>query len=67
MRNKSQTTIYEVIESNGGIEQGLPELFGYIGIVKEFKYSISTEKTQRILFDFERNKSIQIPEIIITK
>ena len=67
LRNKSQTTIYEVIESNGGIEKGLPELFGYIGIVKEFKYTISKEKTQRILFDIEQNKSIQIPEIILTK
>jgi hypothetical protein len=67
LRNKSQTTIHEVIESNGGIEKGLPELFGYIGIVKEFKYSISVEKTQRILFDIEKNKSIQIPEIILTK
>jgi hypothetical protein len=67
LRNKSQTTICEVIESNGGIEKGLPELFGYIGIIKEFKYSISIEKTQTILFDVERNKSIQIPEIILTK
>lgn len=67
LRIKSQTTIYEVIESNGGIEKGLPELFGYIGIVKEFKYSISTEKTQRIIFDNQQNKSIQIPEIILTR
>lgn len=67
LRNKSQTTIHEVIESNGGIEKGLPELFGYIGVVKEFKYSISTEKAQWILFDVEQNKSIQIPEIILTK
>lgn len=67
LRNKSQTTIHEVIESNGGIEKGLPELFGYIGIIKEFKYSISTEKTQSILFDIKNNKSIQIPEIILTK
>jgi len=67
LKNKSQTTIYEVIENNGGIKKGLPELFGYIGIVKEFKYSISVEKTQRILFDVEKNKSIHIPEIILTK
>lgn len=67
LKNKSQTTIYEVIESYGGIEKGLPELFGYIGIVKDFKYAISTEKTQRVLFDIEKNKSIQIPEIILTK
>ncbi|MGK0174475.1 MAG: hypothetical protein ACI9AT_000855 [Ulvibacter sp.] len=67
LKIKSQTTIYEVIESNGGIEKGLPELFGYIGIAKEFKHFISTEKTQSITFDIEQNKSIQIPEIIITK
>jgi hypothetical protein len=67
LRKKSQTTIYEVIESNGGLEKGLPELFGYIGIVKEFKYSISSEKTQRVTFDIMKNKSIQIPEIILTK
>jgi hypothetical protein len=67
LKNKSQTTIQEVIERNGGIQKGLPELFGYIGIVKEFKYSISVDKTQRILFDIEKNKSITIPEIILTK
>ncbi len=67
LRNKSQTTIHEVIESNGGIEKGLPELFGYIGIVREFKYSMSNEKTQRIMFDIQQNKSIKIPEIIITR
>ncbi len=67
LRLKSQTTILEVIESNGGIEKGLPELFGYIGIVKEFKYSISTDKTQRITFDNMQNKSIKIPEIILTR
>jgi len=45
----------------------LPELFGYIGIVKEFKHLISEEKTQIIVFDFENKKSIQIPEIILTR
>jgi len=67
LNSKSQTTIQEVIEQTGGIEKGLPELFGYIGIVKEFKYVISTERTQRIRFDIKNNKSIQIPEIILTK
>ena len=56
-----------MIENYGGIEKGLPELFGYIGIVKEFKYSISKEKTQRITFNIYQNKSILIPEIILTK
>jgi len=67
LRNKSQTTIFEVIEQNGGIEKGLPELFGYLGIIKDFKYSISSEKTQKITFNVEQNKSIHIPEIILTK
>lgn len=58
LKTKSQTTIYEVIENYGGIERGLPELFGYIGIVKEFKHSISKEKTQRITFNIDQNKSI---------
>ncbi len=67
LKSKSQTTIHEVIENYGGIEKGLPELFGYIGVVKEFKYSINPEKMQRIQFDEENKKSIQIPEIIIMK
>lgn len=67
LREKSQTTIAEVIENFGGIEKGLPELFGYIGIVKEFKHSINPDKKQRIEFDIVNKKSIQIPEIILTK
>ena len=67
LKSKSQTTISDVIEYFGGIEKGLPELFGYIGVVKEFKHSISPENTQRIVFDVENKKSIQIPEIIVTK
>lgn len=67
LKQKSQTTIFEVIENVGGIEKGLPELFGYIGVVKEFKYSINPDKTQRIVFDTANKKSIQVPEIILTK
>jgi hypothetical protein len=67
LNNKSQTTLQEVIDHHGGIEKGLAELFGYIGIAKEFKHSISTERTQKITFDTDRNKSIQIPEIILTQ
>lgn len=67
LRNKSQTTIAEVIENFGGIKKGLPELFGYIGVAKDFKHSISPDKKQRIEFDIENKKSIQIPEIILTK
>lgn len=67
LKIKSQTTIQEVIETVGGITKGLPELFGYIGIVKEFKYSINPDRTQKIVFDHIQNKSIQIPEIILIK
>lgn len=67
LKEKSQTTLFEVVENYGGLEKGLPELFGYIGIVKEFKHSISYDKTQNIVFDVENKKQIKIPEIILTK
>lgn len=67
LNQKSQTTLLDIVESNGGLEKGLPELFGYIGIAKDFKHYISPDKTQSIVFDAENNKQIQIPEIIFTK
>jgi hypothetical protein len=67
LKEKSQTTLLDVVENHGGLEKGLPELFGYIGIVKEFKHSINLEKTQNIVFDVDNKKQIKIPEIILTK
>lgn len=67
LKEKSQTTLLDVVENYGGLEKGLPELFGYIGIVKEFKHSINIEKAQNIVFDVENKKHIKIPEIILTK
>ncbi|MCB0751304.1 MAG: DUF3375 family protein, partial [Ignavibacteriae bacterium] len=67
LKEKSQTTLLDVVENYGGLEKGLPELFGYIGIVKEFKHIISSDKTQNIVFDIENKKQIKIPEIILTK
>lgn len=67
LKEKSQTTLLDVVENYGGLEKGLPELFGYIGIVKEFKHIISSDKTQNIVFDTENRKQIKIPEIILTK
>ncbi|MEQ8239942.1 MAG: DUF3375 family protein, partial [Cyclobacteriaceae bacterium] len=67
LKVKNQTTIQEVIDSSGGIEKGLPELFGYISIAKEFKYTINSNRVHSVNFNSELNKSIQIPEIIITK
>ncbi|AWV97167.1 DUF3375 family protein [Arcticibacterium luteifluviistationis] len=67
LKLKSQTTLNEVIEYNGGIEKGLPELFGYFGIVKDFTHSFNPEKQQEIIFDKVSNKSIKVPEIILIK
>lgn len=67
LKEKSQITILDVVEYYGGLEKGLPELFGYLGIVKEFKHIISPDKTQRIVFDIENKKQIKIPKVILTK
>lgn len=65
LRENTQTTLAEVIEQNNGIEKGLSELFGYIAILKEYKTIVSDNRTQEIIFS--KNKTITIPEIIITK
>lgn len=65
LRENTQTTLAEVIEQNNGIEKGLSELFGYIAILKEYKAIVSDNRTQEIIFS--KNKTITIPEIIITK
>lgn len=67
LKVKSQTTLFKVIEQSGGIKQGLPELFGYFGVVKDFTHSFNPEKHQEIVFDKTNNKSIKIPEIILIK
>ncbi len=67
LTEKSQTTLLEVVENSGGLAKGLPELFGYIAIAKEFKHIISPSKTQNVMFDVENKKLIRIPEIILTK
>lgn len=67
LKETSQATILDIVNNQGGISKGLPELFGYISVVKDFKYAVNTEKTQTVLFDKEKRKVIQIPEIILTK
>lgn len=62
---RQQTTLVEVIEQNGGVEKGLSEVFGYIGVLREYKTVVSEERQQHILF--AENKIISIPEIIITR
>ena len=65
LRENTQKTLAEVIELNNGIEKGLSELFGYIAILKEYKTIVSDNRTQEIIFS--KNKTITIPEIIITQ
>lgn len=65
LREKTLTTLAEVIEQNNGIEKGLSELFGYIAILKEYKTIVSDNCTQEIIFS--KDKTITIPEIIITQ
>ena len=65
LRGNTQTTLAEVIEQNNGIEKGLSELFGYIAILKEYKTVVSDDRKQEIAFS--KDKTITIPEIIITK
>jgi hypothetical protein len=67
LKDKSQATILDIVDNQGGISKGLPELFGYIGVVKDFKYTVNAEKTQAVLFDRENRKVIKIPEIILTR
>ena len=67
LKTKSQTTLKEVIDHHGGIAKGLPELFGYLGIIKDFTHSFNTEKQQEIVFDQISKKSIKVPEIILIK
>lgn len=67
LKQQSQTTLFDVIENSGGIDKGLPELFGYFGAIKKFTYNFNLDNTQEIVFDRDTNKSIRIPEIIILK
>ncbi|MDR2928105.1 MAG: DUF3375 domain-containing protein [Cytophagaceae bacterium] len=67
LSDKSQATIFEIVDNTGGLTKGLPELFGYIGLMKEFKHTVNSDKTQYILFDSVNKKYIRIPEIILTK
>jgi hypothetical protein len=67
LNSQGQTTLHEVIAHFGGLEKGLPELFGYIGVAKEFKYAINADKAKAIEFDKIQKKSILTPEIILLK
>lgn len=66
MRGKSQVTLSDVVEQNP-LKQGLPELFAYFGTLIHFPHrTVNENKYHSIVFDYENNKRIRIPEIIIS-
>jgi hypothetical protein len=66
LSERGQTTIFEIVKQHP-LEKGLPELFAYFGVLNHFPHkSINTEKHQSIVFDYDHNKRILIPEIIIS-
>lgn len=67
LSGRARVSLFEIIEADGGIADGLPELFGYLSVAKEFKHTINPENTQRILFDAQGQKSINVPEVILLK
>ena len=67
LKQKSQTTLGEVIEHASGITKGLTEIFGYLSVLKEYHTVVNKGKTQYITFDKENRKQIIIPEIIIIR
>ncbi len=67
LKRRKQVSLAEVIEQNGGLEKGLSELFGYIGVLRGFRHLIHPERTQTVLFNEAEQKSIVIPEIIVLK
>ncbi len=67
LRDNSQITLFDVITKHP-LQQGLPELFGYFGVLNHFQHkTINADKQQPIDFDVEHKKRILIPEIIISK
>jgi hypothetical protein len=67
LRDHSQVTMQEIIDKQGGLKQGLPELFGYMAVIKDFKHTVNDDQKQRIVFDQAQYKSIHVPEIIVTR
>lgn len=65
LSERGQTTISDIIQQHP-LQQGLPELFAYFGVLSRFK-STCTDKQQSITFDATQNKRIIIPEIIISR
>ena len=67
LKNKGQTTIAEVVSLHP-LNQGLPELFAYFSVLKQFSHkTINEDKQEAIIFDENPKKRIIIPEIIVSQ
>lgn len=62
----SQTTLGQILRDNE-LTKGLSEIFGYIHVLRSYKTITNPEKTQRIIFNTDNHKVIELPEIIITR
>jgi len=67
LAENEQISLLDIIDKNGGITLGLAELFGYFSILNEFKTIVSKEESVNLLFDNTNNKTISIPNIIISR
>ena len=66
MRGRSQVTLSDVVQQYP-LKQGLPELFAYLGVLNQFPHrTVNENRHHFIVFDYETNKRIKIPEIIIS-
>jgi len=65
LSKRGQATLGEVIQRNNGVQKGLAEVFGYIGVLNDYKTVVDEKRTQDIAFS--EQKTITIPEIIITR
>ncbi|MEM6298140.1 MAG: DUF3375 domain-containing protein [Bacteroidota bacterium] len=67
LQEKPQATLVEIIQETGGIKNGLSELFGYFGVLKDFPHHINEAQQQAVIFDEKSGKHILIPEIILSR
>ena len=61
-----QTTLEKILQENE-ITKGLPEIFGYMHVLRQYKTVTNIDRPQRIIFSAETQKAIELPEIIITR
>lgn len=67
LQNKTQVSLYEVIMKKG-ITKGLAELLAYITLINtSSKFFVNEEVRETILFDVEKGKYLEVPQIIFSK